>query len=111
MSVNRNLTRTLKVTVDCCKQTLVEFHPDTKRGHYIMDVKFYGVDVSKDKLDVGCDGQVVQIENTERARSSLSCGRCLRGALWHWRRQTPITWQMADICYSFGMRVFVINPG
>ena len=35
-----------------------------------MECKFYGVDVSKEKLDIACEGKVVEVANT---KTSIKC--------------------------------------
>lgn len=74
-----------------------------------MDVKYYGADVSKDKLDVACDGKVVQIENTKRALKSF-VRKMPAGSFVALEATNTYHLQMADICYVDGMHVYVINP-
>ncbi len=74
-----------------------------------MDVKYFGVDVSKTKLDVGCDGRVVLVENSKKAIRAFA-GRMPVGSFVALEATNTYHVQMADICYSYGMRVFVINP-
>lgn len=74
-----------------------------------MEVKFYGVDVSKDKLDVACDGRVVQIENTKKSIRSF-VGKMPAGSLVVLEATNVYHLGMADICYSRGMCVYVVNP-
>jgi transposase len=83
--------------------------PTTKRGNYSMDVRFYGVDVSKDKLDVACDGKVVQIENTKATIRSF-VRKMSSGSFVALEATNTYHLMMADICHGSGMRVFVINP-
>jgi transposase len=74
-----------------------------------MDAEFYGVDVSKEKLDVACDGRVVQVENTKKEIKAFA-KRMAAGSLVALEATNTYHLAMADICYGFGMRVFVINP-
>jgi transposase len=74
-----------------------------------MDRKFYGVDVSKEKLDIACEGKVIQIENTRKAIKDF-VRKMPRGSLVALEATNTYHLAMADICYSFGMRVYVINP-
>jgi transposase len=87
----------------------VEFHPDYKRGHYSMDAKYFGVDVSKAKLDVGCDGLVVLVENSKSAIKSF-VRQMPPGSFVALEATNTYHLQMANICHSDGMHVFVINP-
>lgn len=74
-----------------------------------MEVKYYGVDVSKAKLDVACDGRVVQIENT---KSAIKCfvGKMAAGSFVVMEATNTYHLVMADICHICGMRIFVVNP-
>jgi len=74
-----------------------------------MDAKFFGVDVSKSKLDVGCDGRVVLVENSKKAIRAFA-RRMPVGSFVALEATNTYHLQMADICHSYGMRVFVINP-
>lgn len=74
-----------------------------------MNAKFYGVDVSKDKLDIACDGRVVEIENSKNAIKSFA-RRMPVGSLVALEATNIYHMAMADICHSFGMHVYVINP-
>ena len=80
-----------------------------KRGYYIMDVKFYGVDVSKAKLDVACCGQVVEIENEKKAIRAFVKSVPL-GSYVVMEATNTYHLEMADICHTRGMRAFVVNP-
>lgn len=74
-----------------------------------MNAKFYGVDVSKDKLDIACNGKVVQIQNTKRAIKSFV--KAMDDASFVVLEATNIYHlQMADTCYLSGVKVFVVNP-
>jgi len=74
-----------------------------------MEAKFYGVDVSKETLDVACDGRVVQIANEKTAVKSfvkaMPVGSCVV-----MEATNTYHLNMADICHTRGMRVFVVNP-
>lgn len=74
-----------------------------------MEVKFYGVDVSKAKLDVACDGRVVEIENSRRSVSAFVKGMP-GGSYVVMEATNTYHLNMADICHARGMRVFVVNP-
>lgn len=74
-----------------------------------MDAKYYGVDVSKDKLDIACDSKVMVIENTKKAIKAFA-RKMPAGSLVALESTNIYHVAMADICYSYGMRVFVINP-
>lgn len=74
-----------------------------------MEVKFYGVDVSKDWLDVACDGQVVRIENRRSSIKSL-VRKMPSGSFVALEATNTYHTAMADLCHNSRMRVFVINP-
>lgn len=74
-----------------------------------MDIKFFGVDVSKDTLDVACDGRAVQIENEKKA-IKLFVKSMPIGSYVVMEATNTYHLEMADICHSRGMRVFVVNP-
>jgi transposase len=74
-----------------------------------MDVKYYGVDVSKETLDVACDGRVVQIENERKAIRSFVEGMPA-GSYVVMEATNSYHLEMADICHARGMRAFVVNP-
>ena len=74
-----------------------------------MNAKFYGVDVSKDKLDIACDGKAVVIENTKKAITAFV------------KKMPPESYialestnmyhaDIADICYVHNMHVYLVNP-
>jgi transposase len=72
-------------------------------------MKFYGVDVSKETLDVACDGRVVQIGNDKRAIGFLTKSMP-RGSLVAMESTNKYHLTMADMCYAAGMVVYVLNP-
>jgi len=74
-----------------------------------MEVEFYGVDVSKAKLDVACDGEVVLVENSKSAIKAFA-RRMPAGSFVALEATNTYHLQMANICHSYGMHVFVINP-
>jgi transposase len=74
-----------------------------------MDVEYYGVDVSKAKLDVACNGKVVEIANTKAAIKSF-VRKMSAGSFVALEPTNTYHLQMADVCHSYGMHVFVINP-
>lgn len=74
-----------------------------------MEVKYHGVDVSRDKLDIACNGTVIEIENTKKAIKSFA-RKMPAGAFVALEATNTYHMQMADICYSYGMHVYVINP-
>lgn len=80
-----------------------------KRGHYSMEVKFYGVDVSKDDLEVACDGRVVEVGN-ERKTIKASVKSMPLGSYVVMEATNTYHLEMADICHTRGMHVFVVNP-
>lgn len=89
------------------KQTLWRSTPNYKRGNYSM--KFYGVDVSKDILDVACDGKVVQIGNDKSSiRTFLKSVPC--GSIVAMESTNKYHLLMADLCYGAGLLVYVVNP-
>jgi len=72
-------------------------------------MKFYGVDVSKDTLDIACDGKVVQIGNDKRAiRSFLKSMPA--GSVVAMESTNSYHLLMADSCYAAGMVAYVVNP-
>jgi len=109
LSVNRNLTAPVGDRRLSQANAGVVPPRNYKRGHYIMDVKNYGVDVSKDKLDVACDGRVVQIDNEKKAIKSFVKGMPI-GSLVVMEATNTYHLEMADICHARGMRAFVVNP-
>jgi len=74
-----------------------------------MEEKYYGVDVSKAKLDVACDGRVVQVENTKSGIKSF-IRKMAAGSLVVMEATNTYHLEMADMCHTRGMRVFVVNP-
>ncbi len=74
-----------------------------------MDAKYYGVDVSKTKLDVGCEGRVVVVENS-RSEIKAFVRQMSAGSFVALEATNTYHLQMANICHSYGMHVFVINP-
>jgi transposase len=74
-----------------------------------MNGKSYGVDVGKDKLDVACDGRVVEIENAKKSIKSF-VSRMPVGSFVALEATNIYHLAMADICHTHGMRVFVLNP-
>jgi len=74
-----------------------------------MDVEFFGVDVSKAKLDVSCDRRVVVVENSKSAIKAF-VRRMPAGSFVALEATNTYHLRMADIRYSHGMHVFVINP-
>lgn len=74
-----------------------------------MNANFYGVDVSKDKLDVACGGRVMVIENTNKAIKAFA-RKMPAGSLVALEATNTYHMAMAEICHGFGMHVFVINP-
>lgn len=72
-------------------------------------MKFYGVDVSKDTLDIACDGTVVQIGNDRKAiRPFLKSVPV--GSVVAMESTNKYHLTMADACYAAGMMVYVVNP-
>ena len=74
-----------------------------------MDGKYLGVDVSKAKLDVGCEGRVVLVENS-KSEIKAFVRQMPAGSFVALEATNTYHLQMANICYSCGMHVFVINP-
>lgn len=109
LSVNRNLTAPVGDRRLSQANAGVVPPRDYKRGHYIMDVKCYGVDVSKATLDVACDGRVVQIENEKKAIKLFVKGMPI-GSYVVMEATNTYHLEMADICHACGMRAFVVNP-
>lgn len=72
-------------------------------------MKFFGVDVSKETLDIANGGRAFQIENDKKAIKALvktmpsdACIAMEATNVFHLA--------LADACYSAGLRVHVINP-
>jgi len=74
-----------------------------------METKYFGVDTSKAKLDVGSDGRVVVIENSTKTIRAFA-RQMPAGSYVAIEATNTYHLQMADICHSYGMHVFVINP-
>jgi transposase len=74
-----------------------------------MNVKFFGVDVSKEKLDIACEGKVIQIENTRKA-IKVFARKMPNESFVALEATNTYHMAMADICHGLGMRVYVINP-
>lgn len=74
-----------------------------------MESKSYGVDVSKQTLDIACDGRVVTIENELKAirRFVRSMGE---GSLVAMEATNTYYEKMANACFAAGLRIYVINP-
>ena len=72
-------------------------------------MKFYGVDVSKDTLDIACDGKVVQIENEKKAIRSFAKS-IPAGSVIAMESTNRYHFLIADICHACGMVVYVVNP-
>ena len=72
-------------------------------------MKFYGVDVSKDSLDIACDGKVVEIGND---RKSIRCflKSMPAGSVVGMESTNVYHVMLADLCYAAGMVVYVVNP-
>jgi transposase len=74
-----------------------------------MDFEYYGVDVSKAKLDVACNGKSVEIANTATAIKTF-VRKMPAGSFVAIEPTNTYHLQMADVCHSRGLHVFVINP-
>ena len=72
-------------------------------------MKYYGVDVSKDTLDIACGGRVVRIENSKKAIKTFIKG-APTGSTVAMEATNTYHLAMADACYGAGMRVYVVNP-
>jgi len=72
-------------------------------------MKFYGVDVSKDTLDVACDGKAVRIDNDKK---SIKCflKSVPAGSVVAMESTNTYHLSMADACFAAGMSVYVVNP-
>lgn len=110
-SVNRNLAVLSKKTADSRKHTPKWRHPahTNKRGYYNMEAKFYGIDVSKDTLDIASDGKVERIGNNLKDIKAFIKGIPASSYI---AMEATNTYHlmMADQCYAKGMQVYVINP-
>ncbi|MEN6519878.1 MAG: IS110 family transposase [Armatimonadota bacterium] len=72
-------------------------------------MKFYGVDVSKDTLDICSDAKIVQIGNDKKSiRSFLKS--VSSGSVVAMESTNKYHLVMADLCYAAGMKVYVVNP-
>jgi transposase len=72
-------------------------------------MRFYGVDVSKETLDVDPEGKVVQIGNDKKSiRAFLK--NVPTGSVVAMESTNRYHQMMADMCYSAGMVVYVVNP-
>jgi len=74
-----------------------------------MNAKYYGVDVSKDHLDVACEDRVERIENS-KAGIRKFIKRLPEGSVVGMEATNTYHLLLADLCYSSGMRVYVVNP-
>ena len=74
-----------------------------------MKDEFYGVDVSKETLDIACEGGLVQIENKVRAIKSF-VKSMPEGSCVGMEATNSYHLAVADICFAAGMRVYVVNP-
>lgn len=74
-----------------------------------MNPQCYGVDVSKETLDIAGDGQVVRIANT---RGAIRCyvRRLPAGSLVGMEATNTYHLTLADHCHEAGLRVYVVNP-
>jgi transposase len=69
----------------------------------------YGVDVSKDTLDIACEGKVVRISNDKKS-IRLSTKSMPAGSVVAMESTNKYHLVMADMCYAAGMVVYVVNP-
>ena len=74
-----------------------------------MESKFYGVDVSKQTLDIACDGHVVTIENESKSIRRF-VRRMGEGSFVAMEATNTYHLNLANACFSAGMRVYVIKP-
>jgi transposase len=72
-------------------------------------MKFYGVDVSKDTLDICCDGRVIQIGNDKKSIRSFIKSMTADSVV-ALESTNKYHLLMADLCYVAGMMVYVVNP-
>jgi transposase len=72
-------------------------------------MEIYGVDVSKEKLDVACEGRVVQIENKTKAIGAF-VRKMPAGSMVAMEATNIYHLEMADECYRAGIQVYVVNP-
>lgn len=80
-----------------------------KDFNYSMNDKYYGVDVSKDKLDIYCDGKSYVIENTKKAIKAFVKGMPA-GSYIAMESTNTYHYVIADWCHCCGMRTYVVNP-
>jgi len=69
----------------------------------------YGVDVSKDTLDIACEGRVVRIANDKREIKTF-LKKMPSGSLVALEATNIYHLTMADACFAAGMQVYVVNP-
>ena len=69
-----------------------------------MESKFYGVDVSKQTLDIACDGHVVTIENESKSIRRF-VRRMGEGSFVAMEATNTYHLNLANACFSAGMRV------
>jgi transposase len=74
-----------------------------------MSEKNYGVDVSKDHLDIACDGRVERIDNNKVGIKRL-VKKMPAGSVVGMEATNTYHQEMADLCFAAGMRVYVVNP-
>jgi transposase len=74
-----------------------------------MEEKFYGVDVSKDTLEIASGRRVERIENTKSAIRSFIASMPA-GSIVALEATNTYHLTMADACFCAGMRVYVVNP-
>ena len=74
-----------------------------------MSEKNYGVDVSKDHLDIACDGYTERIENMRSTIRSF-IKKMPAGSVVGMEATNTYHLLMADMCYEAGMWVYVVNP-
>ena len=74
-----------------------------------MESKFYGVDVSKETLEIACGERVVRIDN--EAKSIRLFARTIpEGSLVAMEATNTYHEEMARLWFAAGLRVYVINP-
>jgi len=72
-------------------------------------MEIYGVDVSKEKLDIASKGLVIQVENMTKAIRAF-VRKMPAGSIVALEATNTYHLEMADECYRAGMRVYVVNP-
>lgn len=72
-------------------------------------MKFYGVDVSKETLDIACDGKAVQILNDKKS-VKVFLKNVPVGSVVAMESTNKYHLLMADLCYAAGMIAYVVNP-